>query len=298
MEGGSIGLQEPGPQESRVALNLEPFDSASARVSVLPTSRLALQVSVARLQEAPTVFLAIGSGRRVEAAPAGARDATRMGGLLESSLTRSGRHTLFGRVESGGMPAQHAHGSSRSSLHKSRGVLPEPHDVAWPVERRRSDDGSERVAVRTIVALWRARFTELSRVPERRRGEASDVGCHAGHRLEIGTDGWKDGPIHGRFPSLAHPPRCLTFDMRLTCTHADHMSKMVQIRNVPEALHRKLKVRAADAGQTLSDYLLAELERVAARPTRDEMLTRLHSRRRVTLKTPAAKVVREERESA
>ena len=76
------------------------------------------------------------------------------------------------------------------------------------------------------------------------------------------------------------------------------MPRMVQIRNVPDALHRKLKVRAADAGQTLSDYLLAELERVGARPTRDEMLSRLHSRRRVTLKTPASTVIREERESA
>jgi antitoxin FitA len=76
------------------------------------------------------------------------------------------------------------------------------------------------------------------------------------------------------------------------------MSRKVQIRNVPDALHRKLKVRAADAGQTLSDYLLAELERVAARPTRDEMLSRIHSRRRVTLKTSAATVVREERGSA
>jgi plasmid stability protein len=46
---------------------------------------------------------------------------------------------------------------------------------------------------------------------------------------------------------------------------------MVQVRNVPEALHRKLKTQAADAGQTLSDYLLAELQRLAARPTRDEM---------------------------
>jgi antitoxin FitA len=86
--------------------------------------------------------------------------------------------------------------------------------------------------------------------------------------------------------------------MRLTCAHAHHMSKMVQIRNVPEALHRKLKSRAADFGQTLSDYLLAELERLAARPTRDEMLARIHSRRRVTLKTPAAVVIRNERESA
>lgn len=86
--------------------------------------------------------------------------------------------------------------------------------------------------------------------------------------------------------------------MRVACTHAIHMSKMVQIRNVPDALHRKLKVRAAQAGQTLSDYLLAELDRVAARPTRDEMLTRIHSRKRVTLKTPGATVIREERDSA
>jgi len=86
--------------------------------------------------------------------------------------------------------------------------------------------------------------------------------------------------------------------MRLTCAHAGHMSKMVQVRNVPDALHRKLKARAMDSGQTLSDYLLAELERLAARPTREEMLARLHRRRRVTLKTPAAVVIREERESA
>jgi plasmid stability protein len=76
------------------------------------------------------------------------------------------------------------------------------------------------------------------------------------------------------------------------------MPKMVQIRNVPDALHRKLKVRAAASGQTLSDYLLGEIERLATRPTREEMLARIHSRRRVTLKTPAAVVIREERDSA
>jgi plasmid stability protein len=76
------------------------------------------------------------------------------------------------------------------------------------------------------------------------------------------------------------------------------MSKMVQVRNVPDALHRKLKARASEAGQTLSDYLLAELERLAARPTRQDMLARLHSRKRVSLKTPAAVVIREARETA
>lgn len=76
------------------------------------------------------------------------------------------------------------------------------------------------------------------------------------------------------------------------------MAKMVQVRNVPEALHRKLKARAAVAGQSLSDYLLTELERMASRPTREEMLTRIHRRTRVRLKTAAAVVIREERESA
>ena len=76
------------------------------------------------------------------------------------------------------------------------------------------------------------------------------------------------------------------------------MSKMVQVRNVPDALHRKLKARAAHSGRTLSDYLLAELERLAARPTREEMLARIHSRKRVTLKTPVALAIRDERDSA
>jgi plasmid stability protein len=83
-----------------------------------------------------------------------------------------------------------------------------------------------------------------------------------------------------------------------TCEHAGGMSKMVQVRNVPDALHRRLKIRAAASGQTLSDYLLRELQRLAARPTREEMLARLHGRHRVTLKTPAARVIREERDSA
>lgn len=75
------------------------------------------------------------------------------------------------------------------------------------------------------------------------------------------------------------------------------MSTMIQVRNVPDPLHRKLKARAAVAGQSLSDYLLAELRRVAARPTRQEMLARLHARSRVSLRSSAAAIIRAERES-
>ena len=76
------------------------------------------------------------------------------------------------------------------------------------------------------------------------------------------------------------------------------MSKMIQIRSVPDAVHWKIKARAAHAGMSLSDYLLADIERIAALPTRDEMLVRLHARTRVKLRTPASQVIRAERESA
>jgi hypothetical protein len=49
---------------------------------------------------------------------------------------------------------------------------------------------------------------------------------------------------------------------------------MIQIRNVPDELHRELKVRAARTGMTLSDYLLAELRALAVRPTMREWLSR------------------------
>ena len=50
------------------------------------------------------------------------------------------------------------------------------------------------------------------------------------------------------------------------------MSSMIQIRNVPEELHRELKVRSAQSGMTLSDYLLRELRGLAVRPTMQEWL--------------------------
>ena len=62
--------------------------------------------------------------------------------------------------------------------------------------------------------------------------------------------------------------------MRGTCVTLIYMSKMIQIRNVPDDLHRTLKVRAAKAGMTLSDYLLSEIEQVAEKPTMSEWLER------------------------
>jgi plasmid stability protein len=70
------------------------------------------------------------------------------------------------------------------------------------------------------------------------------------------------------------------------------MSAMVQIRNVPDALHRQLKSRAALAGMSLSDYLLSEIRQVAERPTIDELRARLRSRAETTPSVPPAEAVR------
>lgn len=75
------------------------------------------------------------------------------------------------------------------------------------------------------------------------------------------------------------------------------MSRTIQLRNVPEALHHKLKARAASAGMTLSNYLLAELRRVAERPTLNELRVRIHRREPVALPFPAARAVRAERDA-
>jgi antitoxin FitA len=75
------------------------------------------------------------------------------------------------------------------------------------------------------------------------------------------------------------------------------MSKMIQVRNVPDGVHRTLKARAAMAGMSLSDFLLAEIRELAERPTMEEVRERLHRREPVTLKISAARAVREERDS-
>jgi len=75
------------------------------------------------------------------------------------------------------------------------------------------------------------------------------------------------------------------------------MSKIIQVRNVPDGLHRALKARAAMAGMSLSGYLLTELREIAQRPTMKEMRERLRRRKPVVLSKPAALVVREMRGS-
>jgi plasmid stability protein len=74
------------------------------------------------------------------------------------------------------------------------------------------------------------------------------------------------------------------------------MSKMIQIRNVPDDVHRKIKARAALAGMSLSEYLLREVERVLERPSREELRARLRSLASVEPRESIAEAVAAERE--
>ena len=75
------------------------------------------------------------------------------------------------------------------------------------------------------------------------------------------------------------------------------MAKMIQIRNVPDEVHRRLKVRAAQIGMSLSDYLKREVVRIAEAPTLDELLERTSRRPPVDLGEAIEDAVRAERES-
>jgi hypothetical protein len=134
------------PDDSRVDLDLGGFDSASARVSFLPSGRWALQVSAANLRVATSDFpfpnqpsdvratvsatyhrplgangiwattAAYGANHAEERVALGVFHGTSGAGLIESSATFSDRHTLFGRGELGGMPAHHLHAHEYSLL--------------------------------------------------------------------------------------------------------------------------------------------------------------------------------------
>jgi plasmid stability protein len=74
------------------------------------------------------------------------------------------------------------------------------------------------------------------------------------------------------------------------------MPGMIQIRNVPDELHRELKARAAQSGMTLSDYLLAELRTLATRPTMQEWLAKSRTWEPVESEMSSAEAVAAERD--
>jgi len=72
---------------------------------------------------------------------------------------------------------------------------------------------------------------------------------------------------------------------------------MIQLRNLPDGLHRILNARAAMAGMSLSDYLLSETREITNRPTLAQMRARLQQREPISIPLDTARLVRDERDS-
>lgn len=76
------------------------------------------------------------------------------------------------------------------------------------------------------------------------------------------------------------------------------MSSMIQIRNVPEEIHRALKARAALAGKSMSELILAELQAMLALPSEQELRERLDQAEPFAMKKSSAGLIRRERDAA
>lgn len=129
----------------------------------------------------------------------------------------------------------------------------------------------------------------LWRLKDSGRGNQVDVNVALELLERVEPAFWREDIPAGRYTVM--------LDMFSACSHASDMPVMLQVRNVPDSLHRKLKARAALEGVSLSDYVLRELERVASYPTRDEMKARLASLPPVDMTgVDAAELIREGRE--
>jgi len=87
-----------------------------------------------------------------------------------------------------------------------------------------------------------------------------------------------------------------SIDMFVTCNYCSNMSTMIQLRHVPDTLHRQLKARAALSGLSLSDYLIREVRKIAELPSAEEMQQRLRQREPYQGKLTPTAAVRAERD--
>ena len=130
----------------------------------------------------------------------------------------------------------------------------------------------------------------------RRRATSSSGGTLGGDargiRRQRPRAGTGDAPAEFLLTSMD-----CSVDMFITCSHTHRMSKMIQLRHVPDALHRKLRLRAIEANMTLSEFLIREVAAVAERPSIDDLLARIRSRSGADLAESPAEAVRAERES-
>ena len=80
-----------------------------------------------------------------------------------------------------------------------------------------------------------------------------------------------------------------------TCLYAESMAKMIQVRDVPDEMHRTLKARAAREGMSLSDFIKRELRHSVEKPTLQEWLERTRHIKPLVTKRTSVEVIRKMR---
>jgi antitoxin FitA len=100
----------------------------------------------------------------------------------------------------------------------------------------------------------------------------------------------------GPYEEQLRSDRSCHLDMCRTSLYAKSMSKMIQVRDVPEQVHSTLKARAARDGMSLSDFIKRELERTVERPTMREWLELTQRAKPIPARRSAAQVVRDLRD--
>ncbi len=115
------------------------------------------------------------------------------------------------------------------------------------------------------------------------------------HGLPLLTPAPMNGDSRGSRAVCPFVQQC-SVDMHNTCTHVARMPTMIQIRNVPDDIHRTLKSRAALAGMSLSEYLLKQLDLLVQQPTMSEYRAQLRRHRGPLLDVSIVDDLREERE--
>ena len=80
-----------------------------------------------------------------------------------------------------------------------------------------------------------------------------------------------------------------------TCMGVINMSTMVQIRHLPDDVHKVLKIRALEQGTNLSAFLVRELTRIAKTPTLDDLLERIHQREKCVIQEDSLDALKAER---
>src|SRR5437773_2509130 len=150
-----------------------------------------------------------------------------------------------------------------------------PHPAPRPSARLRS------IALSPAAARTRGRLADTRRMrPAGAGGRARDsIGAPPSPATKRAARGL-------RTRSLAHVPR-----MR----HAARMPKMIQVRSVPDRLHRELVRRARKRGRTVTSYIQEILEREVSRPLAEEVFEQIARATPVDLGRPAADFIREER---